>query len=312
LEIEVNGIAEPWRQVADFLASGRDDPHFVLNANAGEIRLGDGERGRIPAAGADIVARTYRYGGGTAGNVGEGLISTQVTNLPGVEKVTNERRAVGGRDEQDVKELKEQAPHELRSRGRAVTAEDYTALAEQAGGVAKATALPLMHPDHPGVEVPGAVTVVIVPDSDDEAPQPSPDQIQEVCRYLNRFRLLTAELYVKGPAYQAISVEAQVSAQPYAAFDAVAEAVKSAINDYLAPLPRKGTERAGWSFGKDLHPTNLYGVILRVKEVAAVVKLTLLVDGRPRDDIKTRVRVPPDGLLYGANHTITVVPVTDL
>ena len=46
-----------------------------------------------------------------------------------------------------------------------------------------------------------------MPDTEDTPPQPSSDQSEAVSRYLNRFRLLTSELYVEGPAYQAISVD---------------------------------------------------------------------------------------------------------
>jgi predicted phage baseplate assembly protein len=314
-----NEEPEQWEQVEDFLASGPEDSHYVLNATAGVIRFGDGQRGRIPVAGAEIIAREYRYGGGAAGNVGDGLINTPLTSLVGVEEVTNERPAVGGRDEQDVEELKEQAPHVLRSRNRAVTAEDFAALAEQAGGVAKATAIPLAHPDHPGVEVPGAVTVVIVPDSEDVPPQPSSDLIRYVCRYLNRFRLLTTEVYVKGPEYQAIKVEARVAAQPYAAFDAVARDVVKALNAYLDPLGRGvsnsnglATGEKGWKFGQELYPTSLYSVILGVDGVAAVPSLALIVNGRPHDNPTKPVIVPADGLVYGADHEITVVPSEDL
>ena len=61
LWVEVSGQEpEHWVQVEDFLASGPDDPHYVLNATKGEIRFGDGRGGRIPVAGAEIVAREYR------------------------------------------------------------------------------------------------------------------------------------------------------------------------------------------------------------------------------------------------------------
>src|SRR6185369_9930868 len=50
-----NGNAETWKRVPDFLASGRDDPHYVLDPTAGTIRTGglpdpDTQeiRGRIP------------------------------------------------------------------------------------------------------------------------------------------------------------------------------------------------------------------------------------------------------------------------
>jgi predicted phage baseplate assembly protein len=319
LWIEVqNEDPEPWVPVEDFLASTAQDPHYVLNANSGQISFGDGQRGRVPVAGADIVAHAYRYGGGAAGNVAAGLIKSPLTSLTGIDKVTNERPAVGGSDEQDVQDLMDRAPHVLRNRNRAVTAEDFQALAEQAGGVARATALALAHPDHPGVEVPGAVTVVIVPDTTDVPPTPSSDLIRSVCRYLNGYRLLTTEVYVKGPSYQAISVVARVAANPYAAFDAVSQAVTQALNSFLSPLSPASSQSSapgaggqGWAFGQDLYPTALYKAILEVANVVNVLSLSVTVDGQPHD-ITQVVPVPSDGLVYGTNHLITVVPMTNV
>ena len=294
---------EQWTQVEDLLASGPDSPHFVLNANKGEVRFGDGRKGRIPPASAVIVARQYRFGGGTAGNVPAGLINSPQPPLIGVESVTNERAAEGGRNEQDVEELKVQAPMALRSRNRAVTTEDFTLLAGQAGGVAKATAVALANPNHPGVEVPGAVTVVVVPDNLDDPPRPSAELIEQVCRYLDRFRLVTTELYVKGPEYQKITVEARVAALPYASFDSVQQNVVAALNEYLHPKR--------WNFGEDLHPTNLFSVIRGVAGVAAVPRIFVLVNGQPHENLSEAVVMPRDGLVYGAGHEITVEPVTD-
>ena len=153
LELEVDEPYEQqkhWSPKPDFLASRPEDKHYVLNANTGELRFGDGRRGRIPVADADIVAVTYRYGGGGAGNVSADQITTLLTTVSGVESVTNRRPAVGGRDEQEVEDLKLRAPAAIRRHNRAVTADDFASLAEEVGGVARAGALPLRHPDHPG------------------------------------------------------------------------------------------------------------------------------------------------------------------
>ena len=302
LRVAVEGEEESWTRVDDLLGSGRDDPVYVLNPNSGEIRVGNREHGRIPPAGAEIIAVEYRFGGGLAGNLPAGTINAPLDALPGVESVTNERAAVGGSDEQDVEDLKAQAPSVLRHRNRAVTPEDFAALARDAGGVAKAKAIALAHPDHPGVEVPGAVTVVVVPDTGDTPPEPSSDLIRHVARHLNRYRLLTTELFVKGPVYQSISVNARVAMEPYAASDAVERGVIDAIDAFLDPL--------GWEFGADLFPTSLYSVLLGVDGVSAVPTLTLFV-GRAEQELSQPVVVPPDGLLYGAEHEITVEPRRD-
>lgn len=300
-----DGDSQSWKRADDFLGSQPDDPHYVLNHNTGNLRFGNGSRGLIPPAGAQIVAREYRYGGGSAGNVGVGMINAPVTGLTGVKKVINERAAVGGRDEQALGELKEQAPAVLRSRNRAVTVEDFAALAAKAGGVCKATAIPLAHPDHPEVKVPGAVTVVIVPDTDERPPRPSSDLIRYVCRYLDEYRLITTEMFVKGPEYKDIKLEVRVVAEPYAALDDVARRVQEQLNASIYLDPKKQ------AFGRDLYPTRFYDVILDVADVRAVENLSVIVNGRLHEPISKKIESPADGLFYGVDHEIVVQPYID-
>ncbi len=58
--------------------------------------------------------------------------------------------ASGGRDEETLDEVRKRAPRVVRSRERAVTAEDYEFFAMQAGNVKRAKALALFHPRFPG------------------------------------------------------------------------------------------------------------------------------------------------------------------
>jgi predicted phage baseplate assembly protein len=302
-ELPNGGEVEQWIQVTDFLASKPDDPHYTLNATAGIVQFGDGERGRIPEASAQVIATEYRFGGGARGNKAvAGTIKSPQTVLVGVDKVTNERPAVGGTDEQTLDELKLEAPSLLRRRDRAVTPEDFKALAEEIGGVAKARALPQFHPDHPGVDVPGAITVVVVPDNDDKPPKASGDLIRQICAVFDEKRLLTTEVFVKGPEFQEIRIESRVTAAPYASFDAVTIAIIKALDQLLDP--RKG------DFGRELFPTSLFSAILRVPDVVAVLSLNVFVDGRRHEGLQP-VKVPPDGLVFGRNHSITVEPEQD-
>jgi predicted phage baseplate assembly protein len=328
LSIEAPGQeAEEWQGRDDLLGSGARDQHYVLNANAGTIRFGNGIRGEIPVAGAEIIAKLYRYGGGQAGNVGAGEINAPAGNLSGVAAVTNPRPAVGGSNEQSVEDLMIEAPGRIRCRDRAVSTQDYEALAVEAGGVARAKALTGWHPDFPGVTtVPGALTLVIVPNSRDMPPNPSPDLLATVCGYLEPRRTLTAEVYLAAPTYIAISVEARVGARPYLSPEAVRGDVLNKLREFLDPLgevddppaaqPGESVvskpARRGWPFGQDLHPTRLYSVILSVDGVEAVNALTLRVNGIPHDNLTEAVRVPPDGLVYGTGHVIEVSSAVDL
>ena len=62
---------------------------------------------------------------------------------------------------------KARAPKELKARDRAVTVQDFEFLARQTPGVRvrRAHALPLYDPQFPDVDVPGVITVIVVPES---------------------------------------------------------------------------------------------------------------------------------------------------
>jgi predicted phage baseplate assembly protein len=293
------GEAEIWQEVSDFLSSGSDDPHYRLNADSGTIQFGDGDHGRIPQAGSQVIALEYRYGGGARGNLaGPGKINSPLTALTGVDKVTNERTAVNGTNEQTLDDILLTGPAILRRRDRAVTPEDFRSLVEETGGVAHAVALPLFHPDHPGIEVAGALTVVVVPDNEDKPPEPSSDLIAGLCSMLDEKRLLTTEVFVKGPQYLEVRVEARIAVNPYASFDAVTLSVLSALDQELAP--RRGR------FGESLSPTRLFSTILQVQDVTAVLSLNLYVNGRRYTNGLDPIPVPADGLVFGRDHIITV------
>src|SRR5262249_9468648 len=192
-----------WTLVSDFFGSSATDQHYVLDRTTGDVRFGDGHNGSIPVANAanpdgNIVATQYRFGGGKKGNVGANAIKTLTTSITGIDDglVANLLPAFGGRDEETLDEAKKRAPRSIRSRSRAVTAEDFEYLAMQAATIKRAKALPLYHPDFPGIKVPGVITVIVVPDGDGPAPVPSEGTLRTVCAYLDQRRLLTAELYV--------------------------------------------------------------------------------------------------------------------
>jgi predicted phage baseplate assembly protein len=306
--VSPDGDQSEWTQVDDFLSSKPDDPVYTLDSASGAITFPDGRFGRILPGGATVTATTYRYGGGAAGNVPKGAISTVNSRVEGVTGVTNQRAAVGGADEQTVEELGTLAPAILRANQRTVTGEDFVSQAMQAGDVARATAVPLSHPDHLGIEVPGAVSVVIVPaNSGAPDPVPSEDLLRAVAAELDRHRLVTTEVFVVPPTYQAVSVTATLLLAVGASPEGVTEAAESAINKYLSPIGTQGSD--GWPFGQSLIPTNLYGVLASVDGTVGVTSLSVAVDGR-NHDVDAPVTVPPDGLLYGTGHSITATGVT--
>jgi predicted phage baseplate assembly protein len=306
VEVEegADGAFVAWERRDDLLAADPQDRAYAVDGASGTLTFGDGRRGRIPLAGARIVARVYRHGASAAGNLAAGTITTIATHVPGVQAVVNLLPSVGGADVQRIEDLRRDAPAMLRARGRAVCTADFEELARQVGTVARARALPLTHPDHRGVAVPGSVTVVVVPAADEAAPRPSPDLLDAVYRHLDAVRPVATELHVVGPRYRRLRVVCRVEAEPAASFDTVALAVAAAVDAALSPTHRE--------FGRDLAPTSLYSVLLGVADVTAVPVLQVELDGSPWDDLGTSIVLEPDELLAGAEgHEVAVVPRTD-
>ena len=65
------------------------------------------------------------------GNIATGQVRVLKTSVPYVARVENRTPAVGGARAEDIEDAKLRGPLVLRSRGRAVTAEDYVELTKQ-------------------------------------------------------------------------------------------------------------------------------------------------------------------------------------
>jgi predicted phage baseplate assembly protein len=288
LEVDEGGGFEPWQEVADFVASGPDDPHYVLDHTTGQVTFGDGRTGRIPVANpanpsSNIVARSYSYGGGKGTNVGAGTVTTLRTFAEGVKSATNFAPALGGADEETVDDAKRRAPAMLAARDRAVTADDFVtlALATPQVVVRRAQALPLYHPEFPDVPVPGVVSVIVVPDGDGPAPLPSDVTLRAVCRHLNAHRLVTNELYVLPPTYRSVLVTAEIVARPDADLASLRRALAGRIAEYFHPLTG-GADGTGWPFGGTIYYSTLCRVLLDVPGVDRIRdnQLTVTLDRR--------------------------------
>lgn len=287
LRVEGKENTEEWKRVDNFNESERKDRHFTLDGLTGEIKFGDGRKGRIPRMplpGEDDkenIVIDYRYGGGEVGNVGPGTITSLVSSVRHVEEVTNYMPSSGGGDEESIESAKERAPMELKTRHRAVTVEDFEFFARQTPGVkiARAKAIPLYHPEFSyDIKVPGVVSVIIVPDCDNDRPAPSEAVIRMVCKYLNSHRLLTTELHVVAPRYKEVKIEADIVAGPRYDLAEVRERVINSLKKFYHPLFGGRSER-GWPFGGDICISDAYRQMLDLEPADCVRNLKIYVDG---------------------------------
>jgi predicted phage baseplate assembly protein len=322
LRIQINegpgDASADWKVVDDLFGSGPRAQELAVDWTSGEVRAGDGERGQVPIANAEnpdanVVAVEYRFGGGSRGNVRADEINNLLSALDGIEGGTNVFEAAGGTDEERVDDAKVRARQTLRARERAVGVEDFELLAKQAGNVKRAKALPLAHPMFPGVKVPGAVTVIVVPDSKAKNPQPSDGLLRTVCAFLESRRLLTTELFVVGPRYLSVSVEATIVVDDDVDPGKVKQDIEKVLDAYLSPVDG-GEDGTGWPFGGPIRYSQVLQRAFTVPGVSSVPSLVLIVDG----DRQTECRdvpiepIAPNALVYPAAHAITVATLREL
>ena len=148
----------------------------------------------------------YDYGAGAQGNVGPGGRRHRTGLTPASRSPT---RCLPGAGPMPRRwhEAERQASRYLQHRDRLVSVEDFETIVRRTPGVdvGRVDVLPTYNPQvSPAVETPGAVTVLVLPRNDPRHPTaPEPDRLflNTICRYLAPRRLVTTELFLRGPTY---------------------------------------------------------------------------------------------------------------
>jgi predicted phage baseplate assembly protein len=270
-----------WELRDDFVGSTEFDRHFNLDVVSGEVEFGPAIRetdggwtqyGSVAPKGAVLRYTKYRFGGGRQGNVTAGTLTILKNTLAGVDTVTNPDAAVGGVDAEGLGHARERASMEIRSRYRAVTAEDFEFMAGEASPrVARAVCIP----PRDG----GAVPLHIVPrvypaDRQLRYDELVPDEalMTEVAEYLDERRLIGTTVQLLPCRFRGLSVIVNLQASLIADTARVEEDVAHALYTYLNPLVGGNATGPGngWTFGRALNQGELYGIVHAVDGVEFV------------------------------------------
>lgn len=313
-EIDDLAAAAPEVPVADPRSTTRelqcvDDARttdvFELDPEAGELRFGDGLRGRRLPLGARVFA-AYEFCLGGLGNVATGAINT-APQLPSGFAVANPVQTWGGADAESTATGEKQVKRYLQHRDRLVSVDDFESVAYRAPGVqiGRIEVLPAFHPDlvpnEPG-SAPGIVTLMAIPASDPAQPDaPRADRLflNALCRHLDPRRLVTTELVVRGPEYKGIWISIGIEV---AAGFSVAQAiddVKQRLRDVLAPVgpagatprdaplftPRVNDPARGWPLRTAVASRVLLAETARVSGVVSVADVLLAEGDRNPGDV---------------------------
>ena len=339
----------PWEKVNDFSRSTRFDRHYVLNMATGEVRFGPSVRqsdgtvsqyGRIPENRRAIRFTRYRYGGGVHGNLPEGSLRTMLMSLAYISRVSNLVRAVGGRDQETLEEMKLRAQRELQAQHRAVTAQDYEQFTKNSSRAVARTRC--LTPNDIAEGAAGTVSVIVVPAVADALNAGSIGSLHledalraEIRTFLDQYRLLTTSLNIREPRYTGVKVKAKIVPQDFVRPLEVEQRVREELQRYLTPLPldertpllQAGERWEGWQFGKDLFTAEVISLIQQIPSVKYVLDVEVLSraivpveensmfeDGHsaPLTPVAKILQIPDDGLICSLEHEVEIASIQDM
>jgi predicted phage baseplate assembly protein len=312
---------DAWTETSSFARCGPDDHVLRIDRTSGTITFGPAVRepdgafthyGAVPPKAAPIRVRSYRTGGGSAGNVSARAINVLRTSIPFVDRVENRRPATGGIAGETIEQAKVRGPLLLRTRDRAITPGDYEYLAREAApDVARVHCVPAGD----GADAGGLRLLVVPAAAADETGRvrfedlvPSDDVLERITRYLDERRAVGARLLVEPPFYQGVTVVTQLTALARARVEDVRAAALAALYRYLDPLTG-GMDGNGWTFGRAVRSGEVYSVLQRLPGIEVVDDVRLFaadpLTGQ-RGDAVQRIPLDRHALAFSFEHQVRV------
>jgi len=281
-DIEIAG--ESWTAVDDLDRSGSLDKHYVLDHTRGAITFGDGDNGRKPPVREHVVATQYVHGGGTKGNVSANSEwafdreDAQLGDGPlGEIPLSPSGAATGGTDTETIPEAVDRFKRDFKLPYRAATLDDYVYLATHTPGLrfgrAHATTVERAFDGEPFREI----EVVVVPYSPQIRPTPSEGFVAAVETHLERTRLVTDIVTVRGPTYVTLDIDMTISALSGYTDAELTTAITDKLVTHLHPI-----EAGGWPFGHPLYVSELTEVVEDLPGVGVVESVTVTAAGEER------------------------------
>ena len=294
LEVDMPGIGpQKWERVDDLAVLQGPAPKYTLDPEAGLVAFGDNLHGMIPPQGRRIRVGTMRSGGGVNGNLPPGTLKAisarDQANQAVTQKITVTQpiATTGGADAESLDAAQKRIPAWLRHRDRAVTVDDYKSLAESipSAGIGRVEVLPLFKPQTRTPNIPGVVSVMLIPRKDGvQPPCPRADRplLETAFASLNPRKPVAAELYVIGTEYVGIGIAVAVEVR--AGFDlrVVSQQVEEALRRYLWPLEPGGALHTGWPLGRTVRSLELEVIVSQVPGVVEVNGIRLFLAQRDR------------------------------
>jgi hypothetical protein len=287
---DLGGILEEWTWQESLAFNREGEKDFMVEIDEDDrasIIFGDGAFGSIPPNGA-VIKATYRVGGGVQGNVAPLAILT-IVDAPQLvllgAQITNVSPATGGAERESIDHAVTHAPSVFRSLKRAVTAEDYEALALDFKGVGKVRAESTNW---------NSVNLIVAPQGG--------GQVSDVLRanllaYFEDKRPVSTIIDIADAKYVKIYVTAKIGVTRYYASADVTERVQQAAGRLLA--------FDNVDFGQTIYLSKFYEAI----EAIDGVDFVNISEFRRQE--ATAGTVDPEGKIVLRAHEIPTIPADD-
>ncbi|MBV9787506.1 MAG: baseplate J/gp47 family protein, partial [Chloroflexi bacterium] len=255
------------------------DYYVQFDENDGAyVIFGDGAYGRRPPVGTNNIRARYRVGGGAAGNVPVGAIAQPKTTIVQLDTVSNPAPAAGGADRESVEHAVRFGPQAFRSGQRAVTLDDFVALAHQAGGVARARA---SSSDW------NQIDLYVAPEGDSCRPVPEGLR-RRLLAYFEERRMVGTTVEIRDALCVPIQISVDVVIDRRFQRDSVLQAVEDAMHGLLA--------FRNVDFGQSIYLSDIYGTVEALPGVTAANVTRFRRADSPAQDFEEQISKLPGGL----------------
>jgi predicted phage baseplate assembly protein len=141
LRVWVNSVE--WKEQQSFYGQPANAAIFVTREdenNITHVQFGDGVNGARLPTGTNNVIANYRFGSGQV-SPDAGTLTVIATPQPGLSAILNPVAAGGGSDPEPSSKIRKYAPLSVLAFGRAISGDDYEAIAASTPGVNRASAV---------------------------------------------------------------------------------------------------------------------------------------------------------------------------
>ncbi|MFA6009015.1 MAG: hypothetical protein WC799_03455 [Desulfobacteraceae bacterium] len=217
----------------------------------------------------------------------------------------------------DLKQARAKTIQNLRTRFRAITADDFETLvlAMDEPKMARVKCLAGLNLEAEDPETPrtGHVSLILVPHTTDDrvrTPVPAPVDMEKVFDHLNQRRLITTRVHVVAPVYVKICLDVVVAARTRESQTELKSRVADALRRFFHPL-YGGYDGHGWPFGRSVHASEVYQLIEGLSGVDYVDSLILYkMDGGEFKDSGTEIDINPNALVdYDEDNGINAIRI---